>query len=244
MGTGVSESKKGVSRGIIALAIAGVLGAGGWYYMSQGPKVAAGASTPSFKAPAGAAAPASAKKNPPASKPSLDAPKPVALPTPAPKPPAAPASDPLGPEYLDTVNGFTVRLPRGWQIRTFTGDVWILDCGDPSEGMISIGFSRCPTSVSVDNLLPETMARRIRRNPGTTLQEIGRETIAEREALWAKFTGPLHMSNASPRMMRIHYLIPLQDGRALELRAAAPPARFHLMLPLMKQSLATFRLRD
>ena len=52
------------------------------------------------------------------------------------------------------------------------------------------------------------------------------------------------MTNGSPRMMRLHYLIPLQDGRALELRAAAPPTKFEQIAPLMKQALESFRLED
>ena len=148
----------------------------------------------------------------------------------------------LGPEYHDTTSGFSVRFPQDWRIRTFGGKTWILDCGDPSTGMISVGFSSCPRTMTVDHLSPETIARRILRHPDTTLQSQGRAVIAGHEAIWSKFTGPLAMTNGSPRMTRVHYLIPLEDGRALELRAAAPPSKFEQVAPLMKAALETFAL--
>ena len=89
--------------------------------------------------------------------------------------------------------------------------------------------------------LPETLKRRLQRQ-GMTVHEHGQEMMAEHEAVWLKFTGPLKMTHSSPRMTRIEYFIPLGDGRALELRIAAPPAKFEQIAPLMKQSIRTFRL--
>jgi hypothetical protein len=43
-------------------------------------------------------------------------------------------------------------------------------------------------------------------------------------------------------MTVVQYLLPLQDGRALDVRAAAPPGQFNTMAPQMKQSLQTLRL--
>jgi hypothetical protein len=237
MGKNGSDSKSQLGRGLIWLAVGGLALGGGWYlFFNQSPTPAVA----SFPTPSPSAA--STKKAPPATKPIAGTTRPVAIPSP---PRAAqPIVDPLGPTYLDAENGFSVRFPKDWAVRTFRGDPWILDCGEPATGMISIGLSDCPASVSVDNLLPEQMARRIRRNPGVTLQEQGRSVIAEREAVWVRFTGPLPMTNGTPRMMRLHYLVPLQDGRALELRAAAPPTKYEELVPLMKQALETFRLHE
>jgi len=43
-------------------------------------------------------------------------------------------------------------------------------------------------------------------------------------------------------MTAVHYLLPLQDGRALELRLAATPEKFNELGPRMKQSLDTLKL--
>ena len=49
-------------------------------------------------------------------------------------------------------------------------------------------------------------------------------------------------SRFAPRMTRVQYLVPLNDGRALELRIAATPEQFEKLSPLMKQSAASIKL--
>jgi len=154
---------------------------------------------------------------------------------------AAPA-EPLGPVYSDDAHGFTMRFPTGWAIHTFTGDPWVLDCGDVKSGLISVGFSPCPAEITADKLLPEAIARRIKRRPNTTLHGQGRCTIAGRAALWSKSTGPLPMTNADPMMTRVQYIIPLGDGRVLEIRVAAPPEKFDAMTALMKKAMDSFQV--
>jgi hypothetical protein len=43
-------------------------------------------------------------------------------------------------------------------------------------------------------------------------------------------------------MTVVHYLLPLQDGRALEVRVAAVPEKFNATAARMKQSLDTLKL--
>lgn len=150
------------------------------------------------------------------------------------------AAEPLGPVYTDDAHGFTMRFPTGWPIHTFNGDPWVLDCGEVKSGLISVGFSPCPPEITADKLLPEAIARRIKRRPNTTLHGQGRCTIAGRAALWSKSTGPLPMTNADPMMTRVQYIIPLGDGRVLEIRVAAPPEKFDSMTALMKKAMDTF----
>ena len=234
-----SKLKLRTPRAAVWLVVGALALGGGWYFYC-------GESTPLVNAAvAGPAAKASSsKKSAATTKPAATTQK---ASTPAKANSVARTASPtagalLGPEYHDTTSGFCVRFPADWRIRTFPGKTWILDCGDPSTGMISVGFSPYPKTMTVDHLSPETIARRILRHPDTTLQSQGRAVLAGHEAIWSKFTGPLAMTNGSPRMTRVHYLIPLEDGRALELRAAAPPAKFEQVAPLMKASLETFLL--
>ena len=67
--------------------------------------------------------------------------------------------DHLGAVYVDAEHGFSIRLPRGWPLRTFAAEPWILDCGDPNSAVLSIGFSPCPANVTADRLLPEGIAQ-------------------------------------------------------------------------------------
>ena len=153
-----------------------------------------------------------------------------------------PAADPLAQPYVDLEHGFSIRFPKNWPIRSFNDAPWILDCGDANAGLISIGFSPCPREITADQLLPEAIARRIKRRPNTTLIAQGKTTIAGKKALWSKSVGPLPMTNGSPRMTRVQYIVPLQDGRVLELRVAVTPQAFDLLAPLMQKSIATFTL--
>jgi hypothetical protein len=235
-----SKLKLKPGRSAIWLAVGALALGGGWYFFFA-------ESTPLVQAAvAGSVAKTPSKKTTAATKPaaSTQSSSVVAQVGQAPHRVSSSANNHLGPEYQDTTTGFSVRFPTDWRIRTFPGKTWILDCGDPSNGMISVGFSTCPRTLTVDHISPETIARRILRHPDTTLHSQGRAVIAGHEAIWSKFTGPLAMSNGSPRMTRVHYLIPLEDGRALELRAAAPPAKFEQIAPLMKASLETFVLQS
>ena len=67
--------------------------------------------------------------------------------------------DPLGATYIDETNGYSIRFPAGWALRTFSGEPWVLDCGDVKGGIISIGFSPMPAEITADQLLPEAIAR-------------------------------------------------------------------------------------
>ena len=44
-------------------------------------------------------------------------------------------------------------------------------------------------------------------------------------------------------MTRITYVLPIAKGRALEVRVAATPQAFDEIIPLMKQSVATLRVK-
>ena len=150
--------------------------------------------------------------------------------------------DKLGAAYVDVGNGYSVRFPEGWAIRTFHADPWVLDCGDAASGIISIGFTPCPADVTADRLLPEAIARRIRKTPGTTLLGQGRTLLGGHKALWFKSTGPLLMTNGSPTMTRVQYIVPLGDGRLMQLRLAAPPQMFASLSSTMKQTIDTFTI--
>ena len=63
-----------------------------------------------------------------------------------------------------------------------------------------------------------------------------------KKAIWSKSTGPLPTTTGTPRMTRVQYIVPLQDGRVLELRVAAPPDQFELLAPTMGKALATFKI--
>jgi hypothetical protein len=153
----------------------------------------------------------------------------------------APAN-PLGPLYIDETNGFSIRFPAGWLIRTFNGDPWVIDAGDARVGLISIGFAPFPDGFTTESIPPDMIARKIKRRDDTTLHAQGYGMIGGRKALWSKSTGPLPMSHASPRMTRVNYILPLGDGRVLELRVAAAPELFDKLVPVMRKAVETFAL--
>ena len=173
------------------------------------------------------------------------APAPIAA---AKKPTAAAATasrvvaDPLGPVFIDETNGYSVRFPAGWSIRTFNGEPWVIDSGDGRSGLISIGFSPFPNGFTTESIPPEWIARRIKRRADTVLHGQGYSTVAGKRALWSKSTGPLPMTHANPRMTRVNYILPTGDGRVLELRVAAAPDQFDRLVPVMKRAVETFRL--
>jgi len=151
--------------------------------------------------------------------------------------------EPLGAVYIDETNGFSIRFPASWQIRTFDGDPWVIDVGDGRVGLISVGFGPFPDNFTVDNIPPDWVAKKIKRKADTTLHAQGYAMIGGRKALWSKSTGPLPMSHASPRMTRVNYILPLGDGRVLELRVAAAPEQFDRLVPVMRKSVDTFALQ-
>ena len=152
------------------------------------------------------------------------------------------ATDALGATFCDETNGYSMRFPAGWSMRSFNGDPWVLDCGDGRVALISIGFSPFPAGFTADNIPPEWIARRIRKRRDTVLHGQGYATVAGRKALWSKSTGPLPMTNSTPRMTRVNYILPLADGRVVELRIAAAPDQFDRIFPTMKRAVQTFQL--
>jgi hypothetical protein len=186
--------------------------------------------------------------------------KPAAAPAPAPAASAAapaapttapvasaksmtPAAEALGSLYIDETNGFSIRFPAGWVIRTFDGDPWVCDVGDGKVGLMSVGFSPFPEGFTAESIPPDWIAKKIKRRADTTLHAQGYSMISGRKALWSKSTGPLPMSHASPRMTRVNYILPLGDGRVLELRVAAAPEVFDRLVPVMRKSVETFVLQ-
>jgi hypothetical protein len=136
-----------------------------------------------------------------------------------------------------------MRFPIGWAMRSFSGEPWVLDCGDGHVGLISIGFSAFPNDFTADNIPPEWVARRIKKRGDTQLHSQGYAMIAGKKALWSKSTGPLPMSGGnSPKMTRVNYIIPLNDGRVMELRIAATPEQFDQLMPTMRAAVESFKL--
>ena len=186
--------------------------------------VATAAVTPVFDAKPRTAAPA----------------KTVATGTNAPPAQAKPKSA-LGPRYADKAGGYSVQFPTGWTSRPFKDGCWVLDASD-GQAAITVGFSRFPAAMSVDEVVPEKVTRGLQKRPGTVVHSTGYATIAGRRCLWHKYTGPVSRPAGNARMTAVHYLLPLQDGRALEIRVAAAPEKFNTAATQMKRSLDSFKL--
>jgi hypothetical protein len=152
------------------------------------------------------------------------------------------ATQQLGALYIDDANGFSIRFPAGWSLRSFKGEPWVIDAGDGRVGLISVGFSPFPDGFTTDSIPPDWIARKIKRRTDTVLHGQGYATIGGRKALWSKSTGPLPMTHANPRMTRVNYILPIGDGRVLELRVAAAPEQFDGLVPVMKKAVETFKL--
>ena len=160
----------------------------------------------------------------------------------APAPAAKPASL-LGPRYVDKDSGYSVQFPSGWNFKTPTdGGTWVFEASDGNAAVISVGFSRLAANVTIDQVSPERVSRALQKRQGTTVQAWGYTTIGGRRCLWHRYTGPVARAEGIARMTAVHYLMPLQDGRALEIRLAAAPEKFNELGPRMKQSVDTFRL--
>jgi hypothetical protein len=157
--------------------------------------------------------------------------------------PIAKTPSPLGPRYIDKDSGYSVQFPADWHFRTPADNgTWVFEASDGNAAVISVGFSRLAANVTIDQVSPERVSRALQKRQGTTVHAWGYTTIAGRRCLWHRYTGPVARFEGTVRMTAIHYLIPLQDGRALEIRLAAAPEKFNELGPRMKQSVDTFKL--
>jgi len=52
----------------------------------------------------------------------------------------------------------------------------------------------------------------------------------------------LPMITSTPKMTRVNYILPLPDGRVVEIRIAAAPDQFDRIFPTMKRAVQTFQL--
>jgi hypothetical protein len=169
--------------------------------------------------------------------------KPTASTAPAASTVSSKAASTLGPRYVDKSAGYSVQFPAGWKYQpSAEPGVWLVDASDGQSAMISVGFSKLPANLTADQIPPERVTRGLQKRVGTTVLATGYTTLGGRRALWHKYTGPITRPDAPVRMTAVHYLLPLQDGRALELRLAATPEKFNELGPRMKQSLDTLKL--
>jgi hypothetical protein len=162
------------------------------------------------------------------------APKPVA----APRPPS-----PLGSRVADKANGYSLQFPTGWTYKSLknTG-YWVIEATDGQSALISVGFSKFPAAMTVDEIVPEKVTRSIQKRAGAAVHGTGYAMLAGRRSLWHKYTGPVTRPEGVVRMTAVHYLLPLQDGRALEVRVAATPEKFNEVAPRMKMALDSLKL--
>jgi len=149
----------------------------------------------------------------------------------------------LGPRYVDKSAGYSVQFPAGWACKPAAeSGAWVLDATDGKSAIISVGISKFPASLTADQVPLERVTRGLQKRADTVVLASGYTTVGGRRALWHKYTGPITRPDAPVRMTAVHYLLPLQDGRALELRLAATPEKFNELGPRMKQSLDTLKL--
>ena len=149
----------------------------------------------------------------------------------------------LGPKYLDPMNGYSIQFPAGWRYRTsHDGGNWVLDATDGAGGIISLGFSAFPPDITAERVNRDLITQALKGQRGTVVHGEGFATLAGRECVWHRYTGRIPRRDGNPRMTVVHYLLPLQDGRAMEVRAAAVPERFRELAPKMKQSIESLSL--
>lgn len=218
------------------------------------PAKAAPVASPRKRSPSGATVarprpqakpqPTETKRNPPAVVvPTLAAtvvPPAVSKPRPA---GAARTGSALGPRYADKAAGYSVQFPTGWTQRPVKdAGCWVMEAGDGGGATISVGFSKFPAAKSVDEVIPAKITRSLQQRAGTVVHASGYATLGGRRCLWHKYTGPISRPNGSPRMTAVHYWLPLQDGRALEVRVAAAPEKFNEIALRMKQSVDSLKL--
>lgn len=170
-------------------------------------------------------------------------------PAPASKPAVAPktvasskSASPLGPRYADKAGGYSIQFPAGWTSKPSTETGWVLDATDGKSAVMSVGFAKFPADVTIDDVPAERVTQGLQKRAGTVVHSSGYGTVSGRRCLWHMFTGPITRGGATTKMTAVHYFLPLQDGRALELRLAAPPEKFKEVAPRMKQSVESFKL--
>ena len=148
--------------------------------------------------------------------------------------------------YTDNTVGYSIQLPPGWTCQSFPdGNPWILAATDEQAGLITVGLSAFPSDVSPDRLTPAMIAQRIPViQPDTLIHAAGPCQIDRHPAVWMNYTAALPMADGGFIMTMIHYLVPLDDGRALELRLAATPDQFPRLLSQMKRAVSSLRLLD
>ena len=149
----------------------------------------------------------------------------------------------LGPKYLDPMNGYSIQFPAGWRYRSSDdGGNWVLDATDGAGGIISLGFSAFPQDITAERVNRDLITQALKGQRGTVVHGEGFAMLGGRECVWHRYTGRVPRRDGSPRMTVVHYLVPLQDGRAMEIRAAAVPEKFRELAPRMKQSIESLAL--
>jgi hypothetical protein len=206
------------------------------------PKRPAKAAAPRHAAVAEKPAQAAPSPAPAATTPVATAP-PTAAPAPRPVAPATRPPSPLGSRYADKANGYSLQFPVGWTCKPLknTG-YWVLDATDGQTALMSVGFSKFPANMSVEEIVPEKVSRSLQKRGGAVVHASGYAMLAGRRSLWHKYTGPVTRPEGVVRMTAVHYLLPLQDGRALEVRVAATPEKFNEVAPRMKMALDSLKL--
>jgi len=169
----------------------------------------------------------------------------AAAPAPGPKPaaPAARPPSPLGARFADKANGYSLQFPAGWTYKPLknTG-YWVLEASDGQSALMSVGFSKFPAAMTVDEIVPEKVTRSIQKRAGAVVHGTGYAMLAGRRSMWHKYTGPMTRPEGVVRMTAVHYLLPLQDGRALEVRVAATPEKFNEVAARMRMALDSLKL--
>jgi hypothetical protein len=161
--------------------------------------------------------------------------------------PHGPASAPavavkLGPKYLDDVHGYSIHFPVGWSPRSRDGGRWVVDATDDAGDLISLGFRTSKLPLKVDAYNREAITRGLKTRPEIFVLGDGVGTLGGRPCLWHKYTGPVaRRQSAGRRMTVIHFRLPLENGKLMELRVATAPEKFQQLAPSLKQSIDTLR---
>ena len=169
--------------------------------------------------------------------------KAAAAPAPAPQPASAKPAAQLGPRYADKAGGFSLQFPAGWTHKSYAdGGRWVVDATDGASALISVGFSAFPAEKTIDQVPAEKLTKALQKRTGGVVHASGYATIAGRRCMWHKYTAVTGRPGDNEPMTMVHYLLPLHNGRALELRVAAVPEKFDAMAPRMKQAVDTLKL--
>ena len=179
------------------------------------------------------------------SKPAAPAPvaKSAAASAPTPQAASAKPATQLGPRYADKAGGFSLQFPAGWTHKSYSdGGRWVVDATDGSSSHISVGFSAFPAEKTIDQVPAEKLTKALQKRTGGVVHASGYATIAGRRCMWHKYTAVTGRPGDAEPMTMVHYLLPLHNGRALELRVAALPEKFNEMAPRMKQAADSLKL--